>query len=72
MNATVEVILKEVNDLAVSEKAELIEGILASFSPKQSNEDLWKAEVESRIAAFDKGLLKAHSVSDAFKRLSLR
>jgi putative addiction module component (TIGR02574 family) len=64
-------ILQDALSLAPSERAELIDALLHSFdrSPDQDRSDAWRAEAESRIAAFDAGQLTDDSAEAVIARI---
>lgn len=59
-----------INALKLSpvERAELVEKILASFSfpDRQAIDELWAAEAEERIDAFERGDIPSRSASEVF------
>ena len=71
MTQTASNILVEALQLSPVEKAELVENILASFSfaDRKVIDDLWAAEAEDRINAYEKGEIKARPVSEVFDRI---
>lgn len=71
MTATALRVLRDALNLTPMERAELIDGLLHSFdsNPDQQRVDAWKAEVESRIDAFDAGLLVDDSAEAMFARI---
>ena len=56
------------------ERAELIDKLFLSFdrSTDHAVDEAWATEAESRIDAFDKGLLQADPVDAVFERLAKR
>lgn len=55
-------ILQEILSLPPAERAELVEGILASLEPSDPRIlKLWAAEAEDRLAAFERNELEAGS-----------
>lgn len=74
MTATALRVLRDALDLTPVERAELIDGLLHSFdpSPDQRQIDAWKEEAESRIDAFEAGLLTDDSVEAMFARINRR
>jgi len=71
MTANATRILSAALGLPPIERAELIDELLRSFDPPQNNalEDVWKAEAESRIDAYEAGLLSADSMKTVFARI---
>lgn len=74
MTATALRVLRDALDLTPVERTELIDGLLHSFdpSPDQRQIDAWKEEAESRIDAFEAGLLTDDSVEAMFARINRR
>lgn len=64
-------ILEEALALPFTERAELIEELFASFDfPSRREIDAaWAVEVEDRIAAYERGELKATPVQEVLRRL---
>ena len=64
-------VLAEALALPPTERAALVEEILASFdlASRQEVDTLWAKEAEDRIDAFDSGRLPATPVQDVFDRL---
>lgn len=71
MSSEAQRLLRDALTLSAVERAELIEGILASSSfPERRNiGELWAAEVEDRIDAYDSGELKSRPAADVFARI---
>lgn len=60
-------VVNEALKLAPTQRAALIEALLASFdSGREGMDALWAAEVESRIDAHDSGALAARSADQVF------
>ena len=57
-------LLEEAKKLPPSERAELVEKLLASFDVEQRKEidDAWAKEAESRLDAYDAGLIGSETV----------
>ena len=74
VTATALRVLQDALNLTPIERAELIDGLLHSFdpSPDQAQVDAWKAEAESRIDAFEAGLLTDDSAEAMFERINQR
>lgn len=53
------------------ERAELIEKLLASFSfpDRKAIDELWAAEAEDRIDAYERGEIKSKPAADVFTRI---
>jgi putative addiction module component (TIGR02574 family) len=63
-------ILKEVLTLPPEERAELADGILASLEPSDPRIlELWAAEAEDRVAAFERGEIAAVSAESVFEEI---
>ena len=71
MSPQADQILLEALKLAPVERAELVEHILESFSfpDRKAIDELWAAEAEGRIDAFDRGELKSKPASSVFDRI---
>lgn len=71
MSAEAQQVLMGALKLSPVERAELVERILASFSfPERATiDDLWAAEAEDRIYAYDRGDLKSREASEVFARI---
>ena len=67
-------ILREALGLSPIERAELIDGLLRSFDPNpdQRHLDAWTKEAESRIDAFEAGMLPDDSAEAVFDRINRR
>ena len=61
---------EQVLALEASERAELIEDLLLSFSPDKRKEidAAWAVEVEKRIKAVDSGKMKTYSFDESLER----
>jgi putative addiction module component (TIGR02574 family) len=57
-------LLEEAKKLPPRERAELVEKLLSSFDVEQSKEidDAWAKEAESRLDAYDAGLIGSETV----------
>ena len=64
-------VLAQAMDLTPTERAELVEQILASFdlSAREEIDALWAKEAEDRIDAFDEGKIGASPASEVFRRI---
>ena len=60
MNASTQAIIEQANKLSVNEKIELIDALLASVDKPDGEIDaLWAKEAEDRLAAYQRGDIKA-------------
>ena len=64
-------LLEEAKKLPPRERAELVEKLLASFDVEQSKEidDAWAKEAESRLDAYDAGLIEGLPISKVFEEI---
>ncbi len=64
-------ILAQAMSLSPMERAELVEGLLATFDfPSRTEIDtLWRAEVEDRLEAFERGDMQAIPADEVFRRI---
>lgn len=70
MSARTSEILKEVLSMPPEERAELADGILASLEPCDPRIlELWAAEAEDRVAAFERGEIEAVSAESVFEEI---
>ena len=67
-----EKLLTQALQLPPIERAELIERLFLSFEfpSRNSIDNLWSEEVESRIDAYEKGELKGLSAENVFKKIN--
>ena len=74
MSASSEQVLKEALALAPQERAELVERLLATFQspPDPHLDELWVREAEERLAAYDRGELKAVPAEEVFDKIRQR
>ncbi len=74
MSANSEQVLKEALALPLQERAELVEQLLATFQspPDPHLDELWVRESEDRLAAYDRGELKAVPSDEVFDRIKQR
>lgn len=64
-------VLQQVLDLSPVEKAQLIDGLLASLDTPDSMLDrVWAAEADARVAMYDKGDIKAFSAEKVLSKYS--
>lgn len=71
MSPQADQILLEALKLAPVERAELVEHLLESFSfpDRKAIDEVWAAEAEGRIDAFDRGELKSKPARSVFDRI---
>ena len=71
MSSQTQQVLRDALTLSPMERAELVERILASFSfpERQSVDELWAAEVEDRIDAYERGELASRPAAEVFARI---
>ena len=71
MSSDAQQVLRNALKLSPVERAELVERILASFSfpERQRIDELWAAEVEERIDAYEAGELKSKPAAEVFARI---
>lgn len=64
-------VLPDALKLSPVERAELIEKLLASFSfpDRKAIDELWAAEAEDRIDAYERGEIKSKPAADVFARI---
>ncbi len=74
MTATAQKVFNDALSLPPIERAELIHRLFQSFdiSVDKRVETAWAKEIESRIDAYDKGLLTASPAEDALTRINQR
>lgn len=74
MTSTAHAILEQALRLEPVERAELIDELFHSFDKQRDTriDGLLAAESESRIDAFDAGLLTANPAEDVFERINKR
>lgn len=74
MSASLEQIKDQARALSPEERAKLAQSILESLhSPLADIEAAWEAEIEQRVAAFDRGEIPLYAAEDVFaeaRRLS--
>jgi len=62
-------ILKEALNLPPTEKAELIDKLLSSLEkPNKKLDELWAAEAEDRIDAYEQGKIKALGIQEVLEK----
>lgn len=67
MTVSLTEIQRQAQELAADERAELAESLLASIrQPVADVEKAWAREIESRMAAYDRGETKAYPAEDVF------
>ena len=64
-------VLLDALKLSPVERAELIEKLLASFSfpDRKAIDELWAAEAEDRIDAYERGEIKSKTAAEVFGRI---
>jgi putative addiction module component (TIGR02574 family) len=64
-------LFEEAKKLPPSERAELVEKLLDSFDVEQRKEidDAWAKEAESRLDAYDAGLIEGIPISKVFEEI---
>jgi putative addiction module component (TIGR02574 family) len=74
MTATATELLRDAMTLTPTDRAELIEALLRTFDGDvdQRSLEVWRAEAESRIDAFDAGKLTDTSAQAMFERIKQR
>jgi putative addiction module component (TIGR02574 family) len=74
MTAITERVLNDALSLPPIERAELIQRLFQSFDVSKDNriDTAWTEEVESRVEAYDKGLLTASPAEDVLARINRR
>jgi putative addiction module component (TIGR02574 family) len=74
MSANSDQVLREALALGTQERAELVERLLATFQspPDPRIDELWAREAEERLAAYDRGELKAIPAEEVFSRIRHR
>ena len=66
-------LLAEVESLPLDLKTKLIEKLLNSLNPStQSIDDLWKEEIEKRVAEIDSGKAELVDGTEVFQKISDR
>jgi len=67
--ATTDNIFKEALELSPSEKAQLIDKLIATLDkPDKKIDELWAKEAEDRIDAYDQGKIKAISLEKILQK----
>lgn len=73
MNEKVKALSQEARKLAPAERAALIDELMASLDRADPSIDaLWAKEAEDRLAAYDRGEMTAHDISDVVTKLRTR
>jgi putative addiction module component (TIGR02574 family) len=74
MTTTVEKVLNDALALPPVERAELIQRLFRSFDDSEGGHinTAWAKEIESRIEAYDKGLLTASPAENVLARINQR
>jgi putative addiction module component (TIGR02574 family) len=71
MSPQADQVLLDALKLSPVERAELIERLLASFSfpDRKAIDELWAAEAEDRIDAYERGEIKSRTAAEVFARI---
>jgi putative addiction module component (TIGR02574 family) len=70
MSARASEILQEILSLPIAEREELLERLLASLEPADPKIiELWAAEAEDRVAAFERNEIEAVSADSVFEEI---
>jgi putative addiction module component (TIGR02574 family) len=70
MSARESEILQEILSLPIAEREELLERLLASLEPADPKIiELWAAEAEDRVAAFERNEIEAVSADSVFEEI---
>lgn len=70
MSARTTEILQEILSLPIAEREELLERLLASLEPADPKiVELWAAEAEDRVAAFERNEIEAVSADSVFEEI---
>ena len=74
MTVTTKKVFNDALALPPIERAELIQRLFQSFDVPEDNriDTAWTEEIESRIEAYDKGLLTASPAEDVLARINRR
>lgn len=73
MNEKVKALSQEARKLAPAERAALIDELMASLDrPDAKIDELWAKEAEDRLAAYERGEMATHDVSDVVAKLRTR
>ncbi|MBU4199193.1 MAG: addiction module protein [Verrucomicrobia bacterium] len=74
MTVQTQEVLEKAIHLPPVERAELVEQILSSFDfpAREEIDALWAKEAEDRIAAYDRGEIKAIPASQVFEKINRR
>lgn len=72
MTKAAQAVMDEALALPPVDRASLIEGLISSFDPvgRQAIDRAWATEAESRIDAYESGLLKAKPLKSVIRRLN--
>lgn len=71
MDSQAQQILQEALRLSPMERAELVEGILASFvfPARKAIDESWAKEAEDRIDAYENGEIQSRTAAEVFARI---
>jgi len=69
MATNTEQILKEALELSSIERANLVDRLLSSLDqPDKAIDEIWRREIEDRIAAYDAGMAETVSVGEVLAK----
>ncbi len=69
MDRTFETVLEEVMELDRESQITIAEKILANASASEEHDAAWRAEIRSRVAAYERGDIEAADASEMFARV---
>jgi putative addiction module component (TIGR02574 family) len=73
MNQKVKALSLEARKLTPTERAELIDELMASLDqPDPAIDELWAKEAEDRLAAYDRGEMEVHDITQVVAKLRSR
>ena len=73
MNEKVKALSQEARKLSPAERAELIDELITSLDrPDPAIDELWTKEAEDRLAAYDRGEMGTHDISQVVAKLRTR
>jgi putative addiction module component (TIGR02574 family) len=74
MSDRAEPVFKDALSLSPSERAELVDQLLASLDPptQEKIDELWALEAEDRLNSFERGEMQAIPAKDVFENLNKR
>jgi hypothetical protein len=65
-------LLAEVDSMPIDLKTKLIEKLLNSLNPLHHDIELWKQEIDSRVASIEKGAVNLIDGNDVFRKIKAR